>query len=506
MTDRPALVPEWVNIADAFLADRVAEGRGGRTALRVADRTMTYAEVERLAGGFAEALAGLGVRREGRVVLLLDDRPEYVGALFGALKLAAVVVMVNPELTPERITEILDLAQPQAVVHEGALDGVVASAVAASSAPTALLPIPAGGVDLGADVGAAATHRDDPALWLFSGGTTGVPKAVVQTHGSFLNTTLRYAQETLGYTEDDVTLSVPKLIFGYATGSNLFFPFSVGASAVLFPEPATVEVLTDQIARHRPTILITVPTMMSRMLTDPVAGGADLSSIRFATSAGEALPVELYHRWMAAYGVELLDGLGTAEMWHIFVTNRLGDVKPGTLGRPVAGFEVRVCDDAGEPVADGEIGRLWVRGGSRAWGYWRDLPRTMETFRGEWVVGGDLVRFDEDGYLEHHGRADEALKVSGRWLQPQEVESCLLGHEAVAQCVVVGVADAAGLVKPVAFVVPAQRRPGLEAELIEHVLARLEPYKHPRRVVLVDDFPRTHLGKVDRGALKSLAG
>jgi benzoate-CoA ligase family protein len=504
VNQRPAAVPEWVNIADAFLGDRIGEGRGDRVALRTAAGTFTYGEVERLAGGFATTLAGLGVHREDRVVLLLTDRAEYVGALFGALKLAAVVVMVSPELAAERIAEILDLASPQAVVHEARLEPVVSAAVAASTVRPGLLPVPDAGLDLAADVPAARAHRDDPALWLFSGGTTGVPKAVVQTHGSFLNTTFRYAQETLGYREDDITLSVPKLIFGYATGSNLFFPFSVGASAVLFPEQPTVDVLVAQIARHRPTILITVPTMMSRMLADPAGRSADLSSVRFATSAGEALPVELYQQWTDAYGVEVLDGLGTAEMWHVFVTNRPGDVKPGTLGRPVDGFDVQVRDDDGVPLPAGETGRLWVRGGSRAWGYWRDLPRTMETFRGEWVAGGDLVRFDEEGYLEHHGRADEALKVSGRWLAPQEVESCLLTHEAVEQCVVVGVPDAAGLVKPVAYVVVSARRPGLEAELVAHVLERLEPYKHPRRVVLVDDFPKTHLGKVDRSALRDL--
>ncbi len=188
-------------------------------------------------------------------------------------------------------------------------------------------------------------------------------------------------------------------------------------------------------------------------------------------------------------------------MWHVFVTNRLGDVKPGTLGRPVVGFDVRVCDENGAEVADGDVGRLWVRGGARAWGYWENLDKTAEAFRGEWFVGGDLVRRDADGYIEHQGRADDSLKVSGKWLAPQEVESCLLEHEAVRECVVVGVTDAGGLVKPVAFVVPTEPRPGLEQELTDHVLARLEPYKHPRRVVLLEDFPKTHLGKVDRRAL-----
>ncbi len=500
-------VPEWVNLADAFLGDRIDEGRGGRVALRLPRGDLTYAEVDALASTYAWKLADLGTRREERVVLLLRDGADFVGALFGSLKLGAVVVMVNPDLATDRIAEILDLSLPGAIVHEADMDTVVADAVTRSASAPPLLAVPSEGLDIdGRGHPAAPTHRDDPALWLFSGGTTGVPKAVVQTHGSFLNTTLRYAHDTLGYREDDVTISIPKLIFGYATGSNLFFPFSVGGSAVLFPEHPTVEVLLDQVARHRPTILVNVPTMIGKLLAHPAGRDADLSCLRLATSAGEALPKELYQRWKAAYGVELLDGLGTAEMWHIFVTNRPGDVRPGTVGKPVTGFEIAVRDEDGNDVPDGEVGRLWVRGGSRAWGYWRDLPRTMEAFRGDWFAGGDLVRRDEDGYLEHHGRADEALKVTGRWLAPHEVESCLLEHDDVSECVVVGARDDDGLVKPVAFVVAARPRRGLEQELIEHALARLEAYKHPRRVVLVDEFPRTHLGKVDRRALRRSLG
>ncbi len=271
--------------------DRIGEGRGGRIALRTADRTYSYGDVEGLAGGFAAALTGLGVHREDRVVLLLTDRAEYVGALFGALKLAAVVVMVNPELDAGRIAEILDLASPQAVVHEARPGPVVSTAAAASTSPPRLLPVPDNGLDLAGRCsrgphpsrrpGALAVLRAVPPVsprrWCRPTGRSSTPRSATPT-------------TTLGYREDDITLSVPKLIFGYATGSNLFFPFSVGASAVLFPEQPTVEVLVEQIARHRPTILITVPTMMSRMLADPAGRHADLSSVRFATSAGEALP------------------------------------------------------------------------------------------------------------------------------------------------------------------------------------------------------------------------
>jgi acyl-coenzyme A synthetase/AMP-(fatty) acid ligase len=300
-----------------------------------------------------------------------------------------------------------------------------------------------------------------------------------------------------------VTISVPRLFFGYATGANLLFPFSVGATTVLFPDRPTPAVLFDQIRRHRPTILVTGPSAINAMMSDPAAADADLSSIRFATSAGEALPETLYHRWKDRFGIELLDGLGTAEMWHIFISNRLGDIKVGTVGRVVNGFEVKACDEDGHEVATDEVGRMWVRGESLGQGYWEDESQTAAAFRGEWFVGGDLISIDGNGYVTHRGRADDAIKVKGKWLSPQEVESCLLEHAAVKECAVVPFEDDDGLLKPTAFVVAAASVS--EAELKQHVLDRLEPYKYPRRVVFVDELPLTHLGKVDRGALRRLA-
>ena len=253
------------------------------------------------------------------------------------------------------------------------------------------------------------SHRDDAAIWLFSGGTTGHPKGVVQTHRSFVNTTMLYGQGVLGIGPDDVTISVPKLFFGYATGANLFFPFSVGASCVLFPERCTPDALFAQIARHRPTILINVPTMIQHMVSHDGAAAADLSSLRLcdirrrAAAARAARPLDA-----RAFGVELLDGLGTAEMWHIFISNRPGDVVPGTLGRVVPGFEVRLCDADGRDVADGEIGALWVKGESRAIGYWRQMDDTMRVFRGEWCVTGDMLQRNADRNL----RLQRALRRS----------------------------------------------------------------------------------------------
>jgi acyl-coenzyme A synthetase/AMP-(fatty) acid ligase len=344
----------------------------------------------------------------------------------------------------------------------------------------------------------AETAPDDPAIWLFSGGTTGVPKAVVQTHKSLVNTTRLYGQGSLGLTSADVTMAIPKLYFGYATGSNLLFPFSVGASCVLFDEHPTPDALFARIDQHRPTVLVNVPSAINQMVSVPDAASRDLSSLRLATSAGEALPVSLYHRWKETFGVELLDGLGTAEMWHIFITNTLGDVKPGTLGKVVPGYEVKASDEDGLEVAPGEVGRLWVRGESLALGYFGDPEQTADAFRGEWAVAGDLVSIDEDGYVTHRGRADDAIKVKGKWFRPQEVESVLLEHKAVKECAVVAVKDEAGLARPVAFVVAGE--PVSEEVLIQWSLDRLEAYKHPRAVYFVDALPQTHLGKVDRGA------
>jgi benzoate-CoA ligase family protein len=513
MAAMPAAPPEQLNIADYFLGARIADGHGDRIAVRTDDATHTYADVDALAGRYGTALRALGVRREERVFVALADGVDYPGALFGILKLGAVAVMINPSLPTATLSGLIDHCGPYAVVVDAAFveDIDAARAHARHDVRVLVTGGPAGdhatlkglATDEGLDT--EPTHRDDPAIWLFSGGTTGLPKAVVQTHGSYANSTECYAKRGLGYSADDITLSVPKLYFGYATGSNLFFPFAVGGSTVLFDEHPTPDVLFDKIARHRPTVLINVPSMISKMLDHHDAATRDLSSLRVVTSAGEALPAALYERWRQAFGVELLDGLGTAEMWHVFLSNLPGAVRPGTLGRAVPGFRVEVRDDAGQPVEPGEVGSLWVSGASRALGYWRDLPRTSAVFRGAWVVTGDLVRQDADGYVSYVGRGDDALKVKGKWLVPAEVESCLATHEAVVECAVVGTSDDAGLIKPVAFVIVREQRPGLDDELRQFVLARLEAYKHPRAIVFVDDLPRTHLGKVDRGALKRQA-
>lgn len=527
--------PERFNIAEYFLGDRIREGRGGRRALLTDGGEKTYAEVDALANRYGHLLRRAGVRPEERVLIALPDGPDFVGALFGTLRIGAVGVMLNPYLRLDEISYFLrytrgavllvDSGRAEAFREAASLRVADAGAGSATndgegfswgeeiSAPreTFVVDRPRFRERLNgqpATLDPFPTHRHDPALWLFSGGTTGRPKGVVQTHASFANTTECYGKRVLGLTEDDITLSVPKLFFGYATGSNLFFPFSVGATAALFPERCTPEVLFHRIETFRPTILVNVPTMIRLMVAQPDAARRDLSCLRLATSAGEALPPELHRRWRDTWGVPLLDGLGTAEMWHIFLSNLPDDVHPGTLGRAVPGFDVRVCDDEGRELPDGEVGWLRVRGGSRALGYWQRADATAEAFRGEWYVSGDMVLRDERGVFRYCGRGDDMLKVKGKWLSPGEVEDCLLRHAAVADAAVVGVPGRDGLVQPVAWIVPAETNgadTGLAATLRTFVASRLASYKAPAAVHVVDALPRTHLGKVDRAALRATA-
>ena len=495
--------PESFNIADHFLVERLREGAGERVALRLDDRDVTYAQVDRMANRAGNALREIGVRQEERVLIALPDGVAFVAVLFGALKIGAVAVPLNGELPVDNLAAVIAYARPPVVVVSPAVEHTFQVAIAESGHTVQLLVVDGDAPDGDDRLDTVGTHRDDPAIWLFSGGTTGRPKAVLQPHRSYANTTELYGKATLGYGPDDVTISVPKLFFGYALGSNLLFPFSVGASAILFDGRPTAEALFTRIQQHRATILINVPKLIKEMVDHPDAGRVDLSSLRFATSAGEALPPPLYNRWKDAFGVELLDGLGTAEMWHVFLTNRPGDVRPGSLGKAVEGFDVRVRDNDGNDLPDGEVGRLWVRGDSRAIAYWQDMPKTVEAFRGEWFAASDLVRRDPDGYVFYVGRSDDAVKVGGKWLLPAEVEGCLIEHPAVREVAVVGAPDPDGLTKPVAFVVvAAEHDDDIEAELIEHALTHLEPYKRPRRVVVVDTLPRTHLGKVSRGVLR----
>jgi benzoate-CoA ligase family protein len=500
-----------LNLATYFVDDRILEGAGDHVAIRAETGNHTYRDIQAASARAAQMLEAHDVRAEERVIIALPDGAAFVAVLFGVLRRGAVVVMVNPDLPTDLITYFCEYTRATAVIVDAAHAATFEQVAASLARGPRLIVLDSPDVTNTLQRASDAydpfpSHVDDAAIWLFSGGTTGRPKAVVQTNRSFRNTTELYGKKVLRLTAKDITISVPKLFFGYALGSNVFFPFSVGASCVLFPERSTPETLFSLVKKHQPTVLINVPTMVQQMVANASAEPGALASLRLATSAGEALPAELYERWMQRFGVEMLDGLGTAEMWHIFLSNHPRRVVPGTLGHVVDGFEIKLCDADGREVPDGEIGTMWVKGDSRAIAYWQRMEDTVQAFRGEWYVSGDMLRKNADGSYVYCGRADDMLKVSGKWLAPGELENCLLQHDAVREVAVVGVKNTQGLVKPCAFVVTDRPSDDLVSELQTFAKSRLEPYKYPRAVVFVDSLPRTHLGKVDRHALSSSTG
>lgn len=512
--------PEVFNIAGYFLDSNIEAGRTDKIALRWWDGKATYGEVYEDANRFAHALQGLGLRWEERVLLCLPDLYAFAPAWFGILKAGGVFAMVNPHLPAEDYGHYLAYTRARVVVVDGASLGSILPHLPAARHLSAVVVV-GGPEDLPADprihrweelLAAASdapltepTSPDDVAGWLFTSGSTGKPKAAVHRHRDYAFATEAYAKGILGLSEDDVTLSVPKLFFGYATGTNLMFPFAVGGTAVIFPGRSTPDALFDHIERFRPSVLTTVPTMIGLMERHPRAAGADLSCLRRVLSAGEALPGELYERWVGRFGGEILDGIGSAEMFHIYISNRPGEVRVGTLGRIVPGYEARLLGEDGQEVPVGEVGRLHIRGGSTAIMYWGDRAKSIETFRGDECITADYFRQDADGWFTYEGRATDLLKVGGIFVSPLEVENCLLAHPSVAEVAIVGVPDEDGLVKPVAYVVPAAGILGDEAlgqDLRAFARERLAYYKAPRRVCFLVALPKNDRGKVDRRALR----
>src|SRR5215207_8038105 len=507
--------PERFNMGDYFLYHNVVEGREGKTCLYYRDETFTYGEAARLSNRAGGALREMGLRLEDRVLIALPDCPEFVWTWFGANRAGGVITMVNPLLPADDYRYYLEYTRARvAVIHESLLDNFTQAVDGAQHLRNVLVV----GEERGRfhsfaealaaqpdELTPADTHRDDVAIWLFTSGSTGHPKGAVHLQHDLPFNTECYAKGVLGVREDDLTVSVPKLFFGYATGTNLLFPFAVGGATALFAERSTAEKMFEVIKRYRPTILTTVPTMINSMLNVSGASAEDLSSLRFCYSAGEALPKELYERWMNAFGVDICDGIGSAEMFHIYITNRPGDIKPGSLGRIVNGYEAKIVDAQDKEVATGEMGTLKIKGDSAALCYWNAHEKSKETFAGDWCTTGDQFHVDEDGYYWYHGRTDDMLKVSGVFVAPAEIENCLLQHEAVLECAVVG-HESEGLVKPKAFVV---LREGFDAadplaeEIKQFVKDHIAIYKYPRWLEFVDSLPKNDRGKIDRKKLKS---
>ncbi|MBI5364650.1 MAG: benzoate-CoA ligase family protein [Planctomycetes bacterium] len=514
-----APLPERFNLCDYFLDRNQREGRGAKVAIRCGERASTYAELSTRTRLVAAALRRAGVRPEERVLIVLPDLPEFAEAWFGVLRAGGVFAMVNPLLHGEQYAEYLAYTKARVVItHTDVLPAIAPTLRAARLAIQTFVVGPDAGGFVGWEEALSAesaesalaelepTGPDDLAGWLFTSGSTGLPKACVHTHGDFAYSTETYALRVAGYRESDVCLSVPKLFFGYATGTNLMFPFRVGASVVLFPGRATADELFDQIARFRPTFLTSVPTMINHMLRSPRIVEADLTCLRLCLSAGEALPARLYEEWKARTGVEILDGIGSAEMFHIYISNYPGDVKLGSLGRIVPGYEAEIVDPEGRSVPDGEPGRLRIRGGSTALCYWADKAKSRETFQGEWCTTADVFRRDAQGYYTYEGRDDDLLKVSGIWVSPLEIENVLLAHPAVAEVCVLGHEDEEQLVKPLALVVLQNGWKGDESTasaLKAHVKSRLAPYKYPRWFEWRESLPKNDRGKVARKVLKA---
>lgn len=510
----PHHLPERLNLAEVFLHRQLAKHRD-RPALLHEGGVVTYGALAEEVDRATALFKSLGLQMEQRVLLMLPDVPEFAAAWLGTVKAGGVVCAVAPEQKAEEARYYLQYTRARVlVVHHSALP--IVNAVAGECPHLEAVLVVGGEAGrhldwrketqrLRPDPSFADTHRDDPAVWLFTSGSTGFPKAAVHKQHDFLFNALTYGLPVLGYGEEDISLAVPKLAFGYALGTNLLFPLLAGASAVLFPEKSTPDLLFELIDRHRPTVLTSVPTAINAMANHPGAKDCDFSSLRVCISAGEALPAELYHRWKDATGVEILDGIGSAEMFHIFITNRVGDVKLGSLGRVVEGYRARIADEDGRELPRGEIGTLWISGDSMALEYWQEHAKSKHTFRGDWCVSADKFYQDADGYFFFCGRGDDMLKVAGKWLSPLEVENALLAHAAVQEAAVVGFKGPDGLDKPRAYVVLKDGQSGtndLAESLKAHVRDTLAPFKAPRDVVFLDALPKSDRGKILKSALK----
>jgi benzoate-CoA ligase family protein len=510
-------IPERFNLAAYFLDRNLEEGRGDRTALVCPERAYSYSEVAHLANRVGWLLRELGVEPENRVLLALKDSVAFVASWYAVLKIGAVVAEVYTFLQAKDYQYFLNYSRAKVVVVDGATLDKIRSIrsrcrflrhVLVVDGHEALLP---GEVDfhqgiqsLPEELQALDTGKDEIALWKFTTGSTGHPKATVHCHAHPLVSFHAYARGVLQLQQEDRVLAVPKLFFGYARDLVTLFPFGVGAAGIIFPERSTPERIFRLIQEHRPTILVNVPTMMNEMIRYPQVEAAALASLRLNISSGEALPASLYQQWLASFNVPTLDGIGSSEAYHIFVSNRPDAIRPGSVGQTVPGYRTQVVDDRGQAVADNEIGELWFAGGSTALFYWNARQKSKETFVGDWVHTGDMFRRDADGYFWYEGRTDGLIKVGGIWVSLLEIEHCLLEHPAIQDCAVVDFLEQ-GLRLPKAYIVLAGAgRPDWEtgAALQQFVRSRLAPHKFPREIHFVTGLPKTATGKVDRRSLR----
>jgi benzoate-CoA ligase family protein len=502
--------------ASELLDRNLHAGRAAKTAIICGEERVSYGELARRVNRFASGLQTLGLRREERVLLLLNDTPVFPVAFLGAIRMGAVPIPVNTLLSADDYRFMLDDSYARLVVADAMFLPTLRAAQAGAREPAALVIAngPAEGalafdelLAVGSDsFDPADTHRDDMAFWLYSSGSTGRPKGAVHLQHDILATCETYARHVLAIGEHDITFSASKLFHAYGLGNNLSFPYWAGATTVLAPGRPTPQAVLDTIQRTRPTLFFSVPTLYNAMLNDPQSGSYDLSSIRLCVSAAEALPPEIWRRWRERFGLTILDGIGSTEMLHIFLSNTATALKPGSSGQPVPGYEARIAGLDGQPVAEGEPGCLYVKGESAAAFYWHNAEQTARTMQGEWMFTGDYYRVDEDGFYWYEGRVDDMIKVGGLWVSPIDMENVLGEHPAVLEPAVVGV-PVEGITRIRAFIILRPEYAG-SPELVEELQGwckeRLRRYQYPHMVSFVGELPKTVTGKIQRFRLRQL--
>ncbi len=505
-------VPKKYNVS-TMLDANLAAGRGDKTAIICGDERITYGELLSRVSRMGGALARLGVRRGERIVLVLGDTPIFPVAFFGSIRIGAVPCPINPQFKEDDYRLFVHEAGASVVVTDALHGDKVRRALAHYPDPvTILAPPEIGGHTVSLDkamqaeddeISPADTHRDDMAFWLYSGGTTGQPKAVVHTHQDIPWTCETYARHVIGIGDSDVSFA-RVLFHAYGLGGGVTFPAWAGATTILHPHRPTPANLVEVIERERPSLLFLVPTLYTAILDDPASSAADFGSLRCCISAAEPLPPEIWHRWRDKFGLEILDGLGSTEMLHIFCSATTGAVRPGSSGKPVAGYNLRLVDETGFPIVTGNVGTLQVRGPSGAIGYWRQRAKTQATMLGEWISTGDRYRVDADGFYWYEGRTDDLIKIGGEWVSPIAIENALVEHDAVREAAVVGVqVDNVMRIRAAVVLVPEQDGSiELTSALQTWCKGRLQRYQYPHLIDYVDDLPRTVTGKVQRFVLR----